>query len=198
VAKPSAVTIAALFALTVANVAHAQPHDADAINANAATLLQGTFDNREQMKTPNGDATIPHVTVAIEPTSRKDFSLWHVHLETDATSAFDQTWAMQTRVEHDGSGALVPYYQLKQTTRPLAAAFKPEEWLSLEACALRGDFGTSSRLEGIAEGEPCVAVTMSVGARRALLPVGILREGDVLHIDFNLRGTRTRIDATRD
>jgi hypothetical protein len=38
---------------------------------------------------------------------------------------------------------------------------------------------------------------MSVGARRALLPVGFVREGDWLHVDLNLRGVRTRIDAKR-
>jgi len=38
---------------------------------------------------------------------------------------------------------------------------------------------------------------MSVGARRALLPVGIEREGEWLHLDMNLRSVRTRIDAKR-
>ena len=51
------------------------------------------------------------------------------------------------------------------------------------------------QLAAMAEGEPCVAVSMSVGARRALLPVGFAREGGWLHVDMNLRGVRTRIDA---
>ncbi len=62
---------------------------------------------------------------------------------------------------------------------------------------MRGDF-RAERIEGIAEGEPCVAVTMSVGARRALLPVGFVDDGDMLRLDFNLRGARTHIDARRD
>jgi hypothetical protein len=40
-------------------------------------------------------------------------------------------------------------------------------------------------------------VSMSVGARRALLPVEYVREGDRLRVDLNLRGARTRIDARR-
>ena len=36
---------------------------------------------------------------------------------------------------------------------------------------------------------------MNVGARRALLPVSFERGGDWLHVDMNLRGVRTRIDA---
>jgi hypothetical protein len=158
--------------------------------------LQGRFDNAEQVaKAPAGqEPAIPHVTITIEPTPKPDFALWRVHLETDPESSFDQTWAMQTRIEHDGSGALIPYYQLKQEAPPAAATFDTQGWLSLEACALRGDF-SKTRIEGISEGEPCVAVSMNVGARRALLPVGFVREGEMLHVDLNLRGVRTRIDA---
>ena len=158
--------------------------------------LRGTFDNRAQLDKAGADHAMPHVTVTIERTPKEDFSLWHVHVETDSESSFDQTWAMQSRIEHDGSNALVPYYQLKQTSPPSAAAFDPQQWLSLEACALRGHF-TQTRLAGASEGEQCVAVTMGVGARRALLPVGIAYEGDRLNVDLNLRGERVRVAADR-
>jgi hypothetical protein len=156
-------------------------------------LLAGKYDNAAQTKS---DAAIPHVVVTIEPTAKADWTLWAVHVETDATTAFDQTWAMQLRKEYDGSYALIPSYQLKQDTPPAAASFDPAGWLSLEACALRGAFA-KGRLEGTAEGEPCVAVSMNVGARRALMPVGYVREGDRLEVDLNLRGVRTHIDARR-
>ena len=174
-----------------------QPSGAGAVSANIETL-QGRFDNREQIsKAPAGsENAIPHVILTIEPTPQKDWSLWHVHLETDADTSFDQTWAMEVRTEHDGSGALIPYYQFKQASDPVASAFTEDGWLSLEACALRGDF-TQARIEAMSEGEPCVAVSMSVGARRALLPVGFVRDGETLHLDLNLRGVRTRIDAVR-
>ncbi|HKE46802.1 MAG TPA: hypothetical protein VKB52_01960 [Rhodanobacteraceae bacterium] len=164
--------------------------------ASAVATLSGRFDNKAQVASaPTSDASIPHVTITIEPTSRPGWSLWHVHLETDPETSYDQTWAMEARTEYDGSGALIPYYQFKQETVPTAASFGPEGWLSLEACALRGPF-TKSRVEGASEGEPCVAVSMGVGARRALLPVGFLHEGNRLQVDLNLRGVRTRIDAT--
>jgi hypothetical protein len=176
----------------------AEPPNASAVSANVGSLLQGRFDNGQQLsKAPAGaENPIPHVVVTIEPTRQKDWSLWHVHIETDADTSFDQTWAMETRVEHDGSGALIPYYQFKQTSEPVASSFTSDGWLSLEACALRGDF-TKARIEAMSEGEPCVAVSMSVGARRALLPVGFVSEGKTLHLDMNLRGIRTRIDADR-
>jgi hypothetical protein len=161
-------------------------------------MLAGRFDNSRQVAKAAVEAAvpIPHVVVVIEPLSQSNWSLWHVHLEVDAESTFDQTWAMQARIEHDGTSSLIPYYQFKQTEVPTAAMFDPQQWLSLEACALRGN-SSKTRIQGMSEGEPCVAVTMSVGARRALLPVGLVREGEWLHLDLNLRGIRTRIDAHR-
>ena len=161
--------------------------------------LQGTFDNREQAGKPvaGGEQPVARVTITIEPAPQADFALWRVHLQTDPQTSYDQTWAMQARIEHDGSGALIPYYQLKQDAAPDAATFDPQHgWLSLEACALRGDF-SKAHIRGNAEGEPCVAVSMSVGARRALLPVGIDYAAGTLRLDLNLRGVRTRIEAKR-
>jgi hypothetical protein len=155
--------------------------------------LAGRYDNAAQVKS---DSVVPHVVITIEPTAEREWTLWTVHVETDATTSYDQTWAMQSRKEYDGSSALIPYYQLTQDVRPDAATFTPDGWLSLEACALRGP-AAKDRIEGVSEGEPCVAVSMSVGARRALLPVGFVQEGDLLHVDLNLRGARTRIDAKR-
>lgn len=142
--------------LWLASVYAAQPQaDAAMVSANVKALLQGRFDNRQQVaKAPsNVEHPIPHVTVVIEPTSKPDWSLWHVHVDTDAESSYDQTWAMRTGVEHDGSGALIPYYQLKQTSVPDAATFNPQDWLSLEACALRGNF-TKARIQACPRANP--------------------------------------------
>jgi hypothetical protein len=163
--------------------------------ADPSSLLRGHFQNGAQAKASNG--AVPEVTVDIDPAPQAGWTLWHVHIRTDPESTFDQTWAMQFRREHDGSGALIPYYQLKQDATPKAAAFDPNQWLSLEACALRGAM-SGERAEGISEGEPCVAVSMNVGARRALLPVGFTLDATSLHLDMNLRGVRTPIDAKRD
>ena len=186
------------FVLLCSTSVHAAQPNANAadVTASVQALLQGRYDNRDQVAKAPTDAehAIPHVTFVIERTPKQDFSLWHVHLETDAETSYDQTWAMQAKVEHDGSIALIPYYQFKQTSAPVANAFDPKDWLSLEACAMRGNFA-KTRIEGMSEGEPCVAVSMNVGARRALMPVGVVREGEWLHVDLNLRGVRTRIDA---
>ena len=171
---------------------------AGTVPAEANALLQGKFDNRQQVAAAQSDpqGQIPHMTVAIEPTSQSDWTLWHVHLEVNPENAFDQTWAMQTRLEHDGSTSLIPYYQYKPKGLATVATFDPKTWLSLEACALRGEF-TKARIRGMSEGEPCVAVTMSLGPIRTLLPVGIDREAEWLRLDLNYRGARTRIDARR-
>ena len=70
---------------------------------------QGIYDNRDQTaKSPrDADSAIPQVTLTIEPTPQKDFALWHVHLQTDAESTYEQTWAMQSRTEYDGSTSLI-------------------------------------------------------------------------------------------
>ncbi len=176
-----------LASLIAGHAAGAEP------DAQANALLQGKYDNVAQTKTDPG---VPHVVVTIEPTPKTDWTLWAVHVETDPATSFDQTWAMQLRKEYDGSYALVPYYQLHQDVPPQASAFDPDGWLSLEACALRGA-AAKGKLEGVSEGEPCVAVSMSVGARRALMPVQYLREDKRLDVDLNLRGARTRIEGRR-
>ena len=189
-----------LCVLTLFAACFVAQHDAQADTAAAQdnALLQGRFDNAEQIaKAPSGAASgLPHVTVTIEPTAQPDWTLWHVRLEVDAENVFDQAWAMEVRHEHDGSTALIPYYQYKPTGPATAATFDPKTWLSLEACALRGDF-SNTRIQGMSEGEPCVAVTMSIGPLRTLLPVGIDCEGEWLHLDLTYHGARTRIDARR-
>jgi hypothetical protein len=184
---------------TLALLAIAALPCASAAPADVAALPAGRFDNAAQagQAVPGSDHPIPHVTLTIEPTPKKDFALWHVHIETGPDAKYDQTWAIQTRIEHDGSVALVPYYQLHQDSTPDAATFDTPGWLSLEACALRGDPGKAP-FHAMSEGEPCVAASMNVGARRALLPVGVERDGNALELDMNLFNTRMRIDAKRD
>ncbi|MDR2013062.1 MAG: hypothetical protein LBQ20_08480 [Rhodanobacter sp.] len=154
----------------------------------------GRYDNRAQAAKTSGDAkhAIPQVEVTIEATPQKDFALWHVRLQTDAESIYEQTWAMQSRTVYDGSTSLIPYYQFKQTSTPSAASFDAQGWLSLEACMLRGE--TGKRVRMMSEGVPCDAASNPVGLPRALLPIGIERDGTRLQLDFDLRDRRTRIE----
>lgn len=198
--KPGALIFPVLLLLAGAQSAFGGDK-AIAAPANTAELLQGRFDNREQVtrapaKVGAENPPLPHVVVAIEPTQQAGWSLWRMHLEADAENSLDATWAMQTRVESDGSKALIPYYQLKPTAPPAADAFDSQTWLSLEACALRGDFG-KSRIRASADGMPCVVVATGVGPRRILLPVAIEREGDWLRFHLIYLGTDTRVDARR-
>lgn len=197
--KPSSLILPVLLILAGC-AAHVTATRSDSTVADVQALLQGRFDNREQVAQmqakPNvEDAPVPHVIIAIEPTARVDWSLWHVHLDLDAETSTDATWAMQTRVEYDGSKALIPYYQYKPVAPPVAQGFDPRSWLSLEACALRGDF-SKARIQGTAESyEPCVAEVTGIGPRRALLPAAIEREGERLRIILAIAGSRTGIEA---
>ncbi len=191
-----AMAIIGLFACVAVGAATPSPQTR---TADVTALLAGRYDNTAQVgatsPTPSADP-VPRVTIDIETTAQPDFTLWRVHVQTDPDTTYEQTWAMQVRAESDASDALIPYYQFKQPAPPDARTFDAKDWLSLEACAMRGKY-TRAHIAGLSEGEPCVAVSMSVGARRALLPLGIVREGDMLHVDFNFRGVRTRIDARK-
>lgn len=198
--KPGALIFPFLLLLMGAQSAYGSDKSAGAA-ANAPVLLQGRFDNREQVtqaaaKAGAENSPMPHVVVVIEPTQQAGWSLWRMHLEADAENSLDATWAMQTRIEGDGSKALIPYYQLKPPAPPAADAFDAQTWLSLEACALRGEFG-KSRIRAGADGMPCVVVATGVGPRRILLPVAIEREGDWLRFHLIYLGIDTRVDARR-
>jgi hypothetical protein len=103
---------------------------------------------------------------------------------------------METHKEYDGSFSLVPYYQYKPSAPATAGIDYAHGWLSLEACALRGETGKTAHIDLQAEGAPCAVVTMNIGPRRALLPVSLERDGAHLKLDFAIRGERRRIDLS--
>src|SRR5579863_7277918 len=131
--KPCALIFPLLLILAGAQSAYGGDR-ATAAAASAPVLLQGRFDNREQAQASAEagaeNPPLPHVVVIIEPTQQAGWSLWRMHLEADAENSLDAIWAMQTRVEGDGSKALIPYYQLKPTAPPAADAFDAQTWLS--------------------------------------------------------------------
>lgn len=194
-----------LVVLATCQTAQCKEQEAAGVStASVGALLAGRYDNSAQVAQAQGKATAenpapPHVTVAIEPTQQADWALWRVHMDVDADTALDAVWAMHTsRRAFDKSLALIPY-----TLRPSvkiatlnAAAFDETQWLSLEACSLRGDFG-KSRIVAHSEGEPCAAAGMGIGGKRAFLPASIERAGDWLHVQLIFRGTPLRVDARR-
>jgi hypothetical protein len=131
-----------------------------------------------------------------------------VHMDVDpavaesagSATSLDAVWAMNiSRKANDKSLQLIPY-----TLRPSlnaetvnASAFDETQWLTLEACMLRGDFGKSRIVAQVAGDEMCVAEGMGLGGKRAFLPSWIEREDDSLHVQLVYLGNPLRIDAHR-
>jgi hypothetical protein len=177
---------------------------ADVSTASISSLLAGQYDNAAQVAQAQTKARVdnpapPHVTVSIEPTQLADWALWRVHMDVDSDTALDAVWAMHIeRRTFDKSLALIPY-----TLRPSidlktvnAVTFDESQWLSLEACMLRGDF-SKSHIAAHSEGEPCAAEGIGLGGKRAFLPASVDREGDSLRVYLIYRGTPLAVDARR-
>lgn len=161
-----------------------------------ASAWSGTFDNHEQVwsaRDTQGGAIAPHVVVAIEPTSRADWSIWRVRL--DATPPLDAAWAMRTAADASGALGITPYRAL--VAAPAAAsAFDEKQWTALDACALRST--ASAPYRASADTAACTAIAPGIGATAALLPLAVEREGEWLHVRLyadQARGADAREDA---
>lgn len=172
-------------------------------------LLAGRYDNSAQVaKDKAKHPPSQHVTITIEPTPQADWELWRVHMDVDpevaasagSDTSLDAVWAMKfSRNPRNKSLQLIPY-----APRPSidiatlsASAFDETQWMSLEACALEGDFRTSRIAIQVPPDEMCVAVTMGLGGKRAFLPNSVEREGDWLHVQLMYFGRPWRVDARR-
>jgi hypothetical protein len=179
----------------------------------AGALLAGRFDNAAQVTQDQDrrrqtaqDAPLPHVIVTVEPTQRSDWELWRVHMDVDpevareagADTSLDAVWAMnisQRGIDH--SLQLIPY-SLRASVNIAAvkaASFDEAQWLSLEACALRGQFDATHIAVQVGGDEMCVAAAMGLGGKLAFLPSLIEREGDSLHYQLMYLGNPLRVDA---
>jgi hypothetical protein len=165
--------------------------------ATIAQPLQGVFDNHEQVwlahETAAGAAQPPHVLVSIESTTQADWSIWRVHL--DASPELEALWAMRSVAQADGTVALIPHRVLVAT--PAAApAFDVKQWAALDACTLRATSPASLQMS--ADMAACTAIAPGIGPQAALLPLGVEREGEWLHIRLyadQARGADAREDA---
>jgi hypothetical protein len=175
-----------------------------ATHAEIAALLQGHYDNREQTEKSQSTASAenpatPRLAVIIDSTQSPDWQLWRMHLDAGPDeSPIDAVWAMQISHELDGSTALIPWNLRSSApaTATDATAFDVEHWFSLEACALRGEFG-KTHVSGAADGMPCVVVATGIGSRRTLLPVVIDRHADSLELHLIYHGLDVRFDERR-
>lgn len=166
--------------------------------APAAAPSLGVFDNHEQVWRAHEAATgamPPHVVIQVEPTAQADWTIWHVRLDT--SPGMEAVWAMRSVVQGDGSLALTPFRALAAAPAP-AASFDAQQWTPLEGCVLRGSGGANAPLSVNADTAACTAIAPGIGATAALLPLGIEREGEWLHVRLyadQARGADAREDA---
>ena len=164
----------------------------------ASPAPQGVFDNHAQVwqahETAPGAVPPPHVSVVIEATDQADWTIWQVRL--DATPPIEALWAMHAVAQSDGTQALVPHRALVAT--PVAAPkFNAQEWAALDACTLRTAVRSLGSAALSADMTACAAIAPGVGAQAALLPLGIEREGEWLHVRLyadQARGADARED----
>jgi hypothetical protein len=77
------------------------------------------------------------------------------------------------------------------------AAFDESQWLSLEACMLRGKFAKSRIVVQQSVDEMCAAEGMGLGGKRAFLPISIDGDGERLQVQLIFFGEPWRVDARR-
>jgi hypothetical protein len=197
---------------TVCPTAQGKEQVAAAVSiASVNALLAGRYDNSAQVAQGKATGSSPapqHVTITIEPTQQADWELWHVHMDVDAAVAqsagseisLDAVWAMNlARGTDDKSLELIPFTLNPSVDAATvkASAFDKTQWLSLEACALRGNFAKSPLVAQVPPNEMCVAETMGLGGKRAFLPTWIKRDGDGLQVQLIYFGKPWRVEARR-
>jgi hypothetical protein len=114
----------------------------------------------------------------------------------DSETSLETSWTMQLSSQSDGSTILIPYFLYNPATPPTLQTFDPQPWLSLEACALGGEFDRA-RIRLASDGIPCIVVITGLGPKRALLPIAVEREGEWLRVYLYQGSTPLRVDARR-
>jgi hypothetical protein len=179
--------------------------------ANFDALLAGRYDNTAQVARgkKTGESPAPqHVTIMIEPTQQEGWEIWRIHMDVDpavardagSDTSLDAVWAMNVARQAAGKPLqFVPYTSMRSldAAPAKASAFDRSQWVSIEACALDGAVRRSRIIAQVPADAMCVAVSMSLGGKRAFLPSRIEREGDWLHVDLIYFGKPWRVDARR-
>ncbi len=139
---------------------------------------------------------VPHVRFEIRPLLKPGFYAWKVRLS--GSSELTATWLMRSLKRVDGSLELTPYRALVSSPS-LDKDFDTNQWVALDACALRGA-ATASALEVRADQASCSTVAPGVGASAALLPLTIEHDGDALRVRLyadQARGPEALVEARR-
>ena len=157
--------------------------------------FDGEYDNHEQT-TQVATIAIPRVRFGITPLQRPGWYAWKVQLS--GSSELTATWVMRSLKRVDGSLELTPYRALVGSPS-LDKDFDTNQWVALDACALRGA-ATASGLEVRADLASCSTVAPGIGASAALLPLTIEHDGDALRVRLyadQARGPEALIEARR-
>jgi hypothetical protein len=184
---------------------------AAATAAAASAALAGRYENSAQVergKTSGQQPPPQHVTITIESTPQPNWQIWRVHMDVDpevaqlagSDTSLDAVWAMNL-------SRSAPHKMLQLTPYTLAPAvdlesvkaseFDQKQWLSLDACALGGQFAAARIVAQAPADEMCAAATMGLGGKRAFLPTTVEREGNWLHVQLVYFGKPWRVDAQR-
>jgi hypothetical protein len=199
-----------LAGLALGQVAHGEQQNVAPV-ADIDGLLAGIYDNAAQVARGKTTAERPapqRVTITIEPTQVKGWEIWRIHMDVDpavardagSDTSLDAVWAMNVvRQARAMPLKFVPYSLMRSADAGAvnASSFDQSQWLSIEACSLDGDVHRSRLLVQLPADAMCVAVSMSLGGKRAFLPSRIEREGDRLHVDLIYFGKPWRVDARR-
>jgi hypothetical protein len=167
----------------------------DASSSATPASIEGQYDNHEQIWAEREGGANPsaHVVVAIEPTRRPEWTIWHVRL--DVAPPLSAAWAMR-RVD---ATTWLPYRAL--VAAPAGGdAFDAAQWTPLEACALRGEAFGGGGVRARADVAACSAIAPGIGAQAALLPIGLEVEDEWLRLRLyadQARGPQARAEARR-
>lgn len=166
-----------------------------AVSNGQRAWFDGEYDNHEQV-TQAGSVAVPRVRIEITPLQKPGLYAWKVRLS--GSSELTATWVMRSLKRVDGSLELTPYRALVGAPA-LDKDFDLEQWVALDACALRGA-ATASGLAVRADLASCSTVAPGIGATAALLPLTIEHDGDALRVRLyadQARGPEALVDARR-
>lgn len=170
----------------------------DAPQADAPQLrpwFDGEYSNHEQVTQASG-TVIPRARIVVAPMQKAGWYSWKVQLST--TTAFSAVWAVRSDKSANGTVVLTPFRPLVAEPA-LGAEFDLQQWVALDACALKGNVGAQG-LQAKGEVESCAILMPGIGASAALLPLEIAHDHEWLRVRFysdQARGPDARIEARR-
>lgn len=157
--------------------------------------FDGEYGNHEQA-TRSTTTGVPRLRVHIAPLQKNGWYFWRVRMT--AASEFSAVWAIRSDRSANGGVVLTPFRPLVAEPA-LGADFDLEQWVALDACALKGKVDASG-MHARAEPEACAILMPGIGASAALLPLEIAHDSDWLRVRFysdQARGAEAGFDLRR-